>query len=334
MGMTAIGFNTRTPKPIGMLSDSYPDPLIRAADPVFREMLPRNTAVERIATGFYWTEGPVWFGDLRLLIWSDVAGDRMYHWDERSGDVSVFRQPSNNANGNVRDTRGRLITCQHGERRVVRTEYDGRLTVVADSYDGHRLNSPNDVTVAPDGALWFTDPVFGVLSDYEGHRAQPELPTGVYRIDPADGQLELMTAALRNPNGLAFSADGHTLYVVESSRDPFPAVVALPVEPGGRSVGDPRTVIEGVDGSPDGFAVDENGNLWCGWNGHHRTAHGVRVFTPGGELLGVIDLPEPCANVTFGGRGGSRLFMAAATSIYSLWTSVRALSGWSMEAAE
>ncbi|MCV2393741.1 SMP-30/gluconolactonase/LRE family protein [Actinotalea sp. M2MS4P-6] len=313
----------RGPDHIGALSDTYPDPRVRAVDPAFRAMVPRLTSVERIATGLRWAEGPVWFGDHRSLIWSDVAGDRMYRWDERTGAVSVFRQPSGNANGNVRDARGRLVTCEHGGRRVVRTEYDGTLTVLADSWDGKRLNSPNDVAVAPDGALWFTDPVFGIAGDYEGHRAEPELSTNVYRVDPVSGELTVVSDEFRNPNGLAFSPDGRTFYLVESSREPRPAIHAMAVGEDLRSVGEARVVIEGVDGEPDGFAVDESGNLWCGWIGTERSAHGVRVHAADGALLGVVDLPEPCANVVFGGRAASRLFMTAGMSVYSLATNVR-----------
>ncbi len=313
----------RGPDHIGPLSGTYPDPRIRAVDPAFGAMVPRSTSVERIATGCRWVEGPVWFGDHRALVWSDVADDRMYRWDERTGAVSVFREPSGHANGNVRDPQGRLITCEHGGRRVVRTEYDGTLTVLADSWQGKRLNSPNDVTVAPDGALWFTDPVFGILSDYEGHRAEPELTTNVYRIDPGSGELAVVSDRFRDPNGLEFSPDGRTLYLVESSRDPHPAIHAVPVGDDLRSLGEPRLLVEGVDGEPDGIALDEAGNLWCGWIGAEPSAHGVRVHAPDGSLLGVVDLPESCANLVFGGRARSRLFMTAGMSVYALWTAVR-----------
>lgn len=201
-------------------SPRYPDPAIEVVDPSFEPFRLYSAAVERIATGFRWAEGPVWFGDGRYLLWSDLPNNRMMKWEDSTGAVSVFRGPSNFANGNTRDRQGRLVTCEHGGRRVIRTEYDGSITVLADRYQGKRLNSPNDVVVKSDGSIWFTDPPFGILGNYEGHRAEPELPQNVYRIDPLSGLLEAVAEDIRGPNGLAFSPDERILYLVESRARP------------------------------------------------------------------------------------------------------------------
>jgi gluconolactonase len=195
-------------------SQRYPDPLVRSIDPSFDAYRLALAKVERIATGMRWAEGPVWFGDGRYLLWSDIPNNRIMRWDEPTGAVSVFRQPANNANGNTRDRQGRLITCEHDARRVSRTEYDGAVTTIADGYDGHPLNSPNDVVCRTDGSIWFTDPPFGILGYYEGRRAEPELPTNVYRWDPSTKKLAIAISDVDRPNGLAFSPDERTLYVV------------------------------------------------------------------------------------------------------------------------
>jgi len=174
----------------------YPDPAVQVLDPAYARLRVNNAAVERLATGFRWAEGPVWFGDLRALLWSDIPNNRIMRWDEETGDVTVFRKPSNNANGNTRDRQGRLVTCEHDSRRVTRTEYDGRITVVCDGYDGKHLNSPNDLVVKSDSSVWFTDPPFGVLGFYEGHKAPLELPTNVYRVDGRSGQASVVTGEI------------------------------------------------------------------------------------------------------------------------------------------
>ncbi|KQO62435.1 SMP-30/gluconolactonase/LRE family protein [Curtobacterium sp. Leaf261] len=318
----------------GPLSTVYPDPRIRTFDPRFASYVPFNAAVERLAGGCRWAEGPVWFGDHRQLVWSDIPNDRMLRWDEQTGTTSVFREPSGFANGNTRDHQGRLVTCEHGARRVTRTEHDGTITVLADragGASGPRLNSPNDVAIAPDGAVWFTDPRFGILSDYEGHRATPETHPDVYRIDPGSGAVSVVSSEFNDPNGLAFSPDGSLLYVVESTGAEGPdgranpAIWVLDVVANGTGLGRRRLLVDGVDGGPDGFRIDEHGNLWCGWNGYEPDAHGVRVFADDGTPLGAIDLPEPCANVTFGGRAGTRLFMAASMSLYAVHLTVRGI---------
>ncbi len=303
-------------------SERVPDPAVRVLDPRFERYVIGHAKVERLATGCRWAEGPVWFGDARCLVWSDIPNNRMLRWDEPTGVTSVWRQPSNFANGNTREPGGRLVTCEHGGRRVTRTEYDGSVTVLADAWDGRPLNSPNDVVVSRDGSVWFSDPAFGIGGDYEGHRATAELPTHLYRIDGSTGELSVAASGLRSPNGLAFSPDESRLYVVESHGVPHPDIVVFDVVDGALS--DPTVLVDAGEGTPDGLRVDEDGNLWCGWGMGEPGLDGVRVFAPDGTAIGHIDLPERCANVTFGGGPAlNRLFMAATTSIYSLHVNTR-----------
>ena len=305
----------------------YPDPAIEILDDSFLKYRVFSAAVERLATGFRWAEGPVWFGDQRQLIWSDIPNDRMMRWDEETGAVSVFRKPSNWSNGNTRDRQGRLVTCEHG-RRVTRTEYDGSVTVLADSFDGKRLNSPNDVVVKSDGSIWFTDPVFGILGNYEGRVASPELPQNVYRIDGETGELTVVAEDLRGPNGLAFSPDESVFYLVESRATPHRRILAYDVTEGGRLITNKRTFIDaGPGGTPDGFRVDVDGNLWCGWGMGSPELDGVMIFNPDGRLIGRIRLPERCANVCFGGPMRNRLFMAASQSVYALYVNTQGVAG-------
>ena len=301
----------------------YPDPAIRSLHPSFDRYHLRLTAVERLATGLRWAEGPVWFGDARHLLVSDIPNDRIVKWDEATGLLSEFRRPSGHANGNTRDRQGRLVTCEHGNRRVTRTEHDGAVTVLIDRFEGRRLNSPNDVVVSRDGAVWFTDPAFGLLSDYEGGRAEQELPLNLYRWDPVSGQAAVMDSEVVAPNGLAFSPDERVLYVVESRSVPR-HILAYDVVDGIR-LARRRVLIDAGVGTPDGFRVDEDGNLWCGWGMGTPELDGVRVFNPAGEPIGHIQLPERCANVCFGGRKRNRLFMAASQSIYSLYVNTRGI---------
>jgi len=299
-----------------------PDPAVHVLDERFAAYVIATAKVERLFTGCRWAEGPVWFGDQRSLFWSDVANDRILRWDEATGDTSVFRSPSGYANGNSRDRLGRLVTCEHGQRRVTRTEYGGDVTVLADRHDGRRLNSPNDITVHSDGSVWFSDPPFGILGDYEGYRAEPELPTNLYRIDGVTGETTVASGDLRSPNGLAFSPDESVLYVVESRSLPRRRIVAFDVVDGSL-VGGPRVFVDAEAGIPDGLRIDEDGNLWCGWSGGEGL-DGVRVYAPDATLIGAIDLPERCANVAFGGRSHNRLFMAASSSLYALYVNTRA----------
>jgi gluconolactonase len=299
----------------------YPDPAIEVLDPRFERLRLKSASVERLATGTRWAEGPVWFGDLRTLVWSDIPNDRMLRWDEETGAVGVFRKPSGYANGNTRDRQGRLVTCEHGARRVTRTEHDGTLTVIAERFQGKRLNSPNDVVVKSDGSIWFTDPTFGILSDYEGHRAAPELPTNVYRVDASSGALTVVAGDIALPNGLAFSPDEKILYIVECGVTPR-LIHAFDVLDGVR-LGASRVAVDAGPGTPDGLRCDVEGNLWCGWGMGTQELDGVRVFSPAGEPLGHIHLPERCANVCFGGAKGNRLFMAASHSLYALYVNTR-----------
>jgi gluconolactonase len=305
-------------------ADRFPDPAVRILDQRFADYVVVLAKVERLATGCRWSEGPVWLGDQRCLIWSDVPNDRLLRWDESSSQTTTFRHPSQFANGNARDQRGRLVTCEHGRRRVVRTEYDGSITVIADAFGGKPLNSPNDVTVARDGSVWFTDPAFGISGDYEGHRADPELPTNIYRVDSDSLEVDCVADDVRSPNGLAFSPDEKLLYVVQSRALPRRNIIVYDVSDG--ALTNQRVLIDAEDGIPDGMCIDEDGNLWCGWGMGTAELDGVRVFDPEGTTLGHISLPERCANVAFGGRFNNRLFMAAGTSLYALYVNTRGAS--------
>jgi len=307
-------------------SPRYPDPRVRVLDPAFARYKLPLAKVERLGTGFRWCEGPVWFGDFRFLLWSDIPNDRILRWDEESGAISVFRKPSHNANGNTRDRQGRLVTCEHDTRRVTRTEHDGTITVIADAYDGKPLNSPNDVVCKSDGSIWFTDPPFGVLGYYEGHVAKPELPTNVYRVDPDTGLLAVVAGDVDRPNGLAFSPDESRLYVVEAGVAPR-VVRAFEVTERGRKLVGSRTLIDAGPGTPDGLRVDVDGNLWMGWGMGEDGLDGVSVFAASGKPILRIDLPERCANLCFGGRYRNRLFMCGSTSLYSLYVNTQGVAG-------
>jgi gluconolactonase len=300
----------------------YPDAAIEVIDPRFERYRLKLARIERIASGLRWAEGPAWFGDLRTLLWSDIPNNRIMRWDEESGAVAVFRKPSNFANGHTRDRQGRLVSCEHGTRRVTRTEHDGSITVLAEGFGGKRLNSPNDVVVKSDGSIWFTDPSFGILGYYEGFKAAPELPTNVYRIDSATGEIAAVIEGLVNPNGLAFSPDERLLYVVECGAPPR-LIHAYDVDPSGQRLGKGRVLIDSGPGTPDGFRCDVDGNLWCGWGMGTEELDGVRIFSAAGEPLGHIHLPERCANVCFGGSRRNRLFMAASQSVYALYVNTQ-----------
>ena len=306
----------------------YPDPTIEILDPRFEKYRIFSAAVERLYTGCRWAEGPVWFGDGRYLLWSDIPNQRILKWEEETGRVSVYRKPTNFANGNTRDRQGRLVTCHHGGRCVTRTEYDGSITVLADQYQGKRLNSPNDVVVKSDGSIWFTDPVFGILGNYEGFQADPELSQNVYRLDPDSGELICLTDDVLGPNGLAFSPDEKILYVVESRGEPNRKLLAYDVSDDGKSITNKRVFIDaGPGGTPDGFRVDVDGNLWCGWGMGSAELDGVQVYAPDGDLIGRIALPERCANVCFGGAQRNRLFMAASQSLYAVYVNTQGVAG-------
>jgi len=306
---------------------SYPDPAIHTLDPAFARYRLASASVERLYTGCRWAEGPAWFGDGRYLLWSDIPNDRILRWDEATGTVGTFRGPSNNANGNTRDRQGRLVTCEHLARRVTRTEYDGSITVLADGWQGRRLNSPNDVVVRSDGSIWFTDPPYGILGYYEGERQAQEIATNnVYRVDPLTGVVSAVIETMARPNGLAFSPDESKLYVVESGTSPR-AIFVFDVVEGGTRVDNGRVLIDAGPGTPDGFRCDVDGNLWCGWGMGSAELDGVMIFNPQGVPIGRIALPERCANVCFGGRHRNRLFMAASHSLYALHVNTQGAAG-------
>lgn len=305
----------------------YPDPSVITLDPRFDKYRLPLAGVERLATGCRWCEGPVWFGDGRYLLWSDIPNNRIMRWEEETGQAMAFRAPSNFANGQTRDRQGRLITCEHGGRRITRTEYDGTITVLIDSYDGKRLNSPNDVIVKSDGSIWFSDPVFGILGNYEGYRSAPELAQNVYRLDPETGAADVVADGILGPNGLAFSPDEKILYIVESRGEPNRKILAYDVTPDGAGLSGRRVLIDAGPGTPDGLRIDVDGNLWCGWGMGDPELDGVVIFAPDGTPIGRIVLPERCANLCFGGRANSRLFMAASHSVYALYVNVAGVAG-------
>lgn len=305
----------------------YPDPNVITLDPRFDKYKLPLAAVERLATGCRWNEGPVWFGDARCLLWSDIPNNRIMRWDEGTGAVSAYREPSNFANGQTRDRVGRLITCEHGGRRVTRTEYDGAITVLIDSFEGKRLSSPNDVIVKSDGSIWFTDPPFGIMGNYEGHKAEPELGQNVYRFDPETGSTTVVADDILGPNGLAFSPDEQILYIVESRGVPNRKILAYDVGSDGQTIRNKRVLIDAGRGTPDGFRVDVDGNLWCGWGMGADDLDGVMIFAPDGTAIGRVALPERCANLCFGGRANSRIFMASSTSVYALYVNVAGVTG-------
>ncbi|CAN7729392.1 SMP-30/gluconolactonase/LRE family protein [Neorhizobium sp. LjRoot104] len=285
-------------------------------DETFRQMIVASAALEELYSDCRWAEGPVWFADLNCLIWSDIPNQRMLRWAPEGG-VSVFRSPSNFVNGNTRDRQGRLVSCEHGGRRVTRTEIDGSLTILADRYQGKRLNSPNDVVVGSDGSVWFTDPTYGIKSDYEGYRAEPEQDTrNVYRLDPVSGDLEAAVTDFGQPNGLAFSPDETKLYVADSASShdiKAPRHIRVFDVLDGRRLANDRIFCSLDNGLPDGFRVDVNGNVWT------SAGDGVHCFSPDGRLLGKILVPQTVANLTFGGPRRNRLFITATRSLYSIF---------------
>jgi gluconolactonase len=307
-------------------SRRYPEAAVEVLDPSFAKYRLPLASIEQLATGCRWAEGPVWFGDGRYLLWSDIPNNRIMKWEEETGAVSIFRKPSHNANGNTRDRQGRLVTCEHDARRVTRTEYDGAITVLMDRFEGKPLNSPNDIVVKSDGSVWFTDPPFGILGYYEGHRAKPELPTNVYRLDPGRGEATVVAGDVIAPNGLCFSPDEKLLYVVESRSTPR-HILAFDVSADGKRLANKRILIDaGPDGTPDGMRCDVDGNIWAGW-GMTAELDGVRIFNPEGRPIGHIHLPERCANLCFGGPHRNRLMMAASHSIYSLYVNIEGALG-------
>jgi gluconolactonase len=280
-------------------------------DPLFGTYILGNAPVKQLATGFDWVEGPVWFGDAGCLLFSDIPNNRIVRWTPGEG-ISTYRTPSNYANGHTRDRQGRLVSCEHGTRRVTRTEWDGQVTVIADSYQGKRLNSPNDVVVHSDGSIWFTDPHYGIMTDYEGFRAEQELPCHVYRVDP-DGTIAAVLTDFNGPNGLCFSPDETRLYVADTGRmhQPDPQHIRMFAVDGQRLTG--GAVFHKIEpGCADGIRVDTDGNLWS------SARDGVHCVAPDGHLMGRILVPEVVSNLCFGGRAKQQLFITASTSLYAV----------------
>ena len=301
---------------------AYPDPALETIDARFEKYKVANAAVERLYTGTRWAEGPVWFGDGRYLLFSDIPNNRILRWLEDTGEISVFRSPSNYTNGNTRDRQGRLLSCEHDARRVTRTELDGAITILIDSFQGKKLNAPNDIAVDSNGAIWFTDPGYGIMSNYEGHKATFELPANVYRLDPKTREATVVLSDLNKPNGICFSPDEKRLYIVDTG-EPKHAGDARPIwvydVENGTRLKNGRIFANLAPGSSDGIRCDVDGNVWsaAGWAG--EGFNGVHVFAPDGALIGKIHLPETCANLCFGGAKKNRLFMAASQSLYSVY---------------
>jgi gluconolactonase len=286
-------------------------------DPRFKFMTVGSAGVDVLYEGCRWAEGPVWFADLNCLIWSDIPNNRMLRYVP-DGTVDVFRSNSNNSNGNTRDRQGRLVTCEHGARRVTRTEHDGAITVLADSFRGKRLNSPNDVVVKSDSSIWFTDPPYGIMSDYEGNKSEQEQEScNVYRIDPKSGKISVVCADFVRPNGLAFSPDEKILYIADSARSHDPEgpnhIRAFKVQENGTLKGGKVFATLDPGGLPDGIRLDTDGNVWS------SALDGVRVFAKDGTPLGRIKLPQAVSNLTFGGPKRNRLFITSTHALYSVY---------------
>jgi len=293
---------------------------VESHDPRFDGLVPFNAELELLAEGFRWLEGPVWFGDHRCLLFDDIPNSRTLRWSEQHG-VSVFRADSDFANGQTRDREGRLISCHHRSRCLTRLEHDGTTTTLASHARGHRLNAPNDVVVKRDGSIWFSDPLYGLLNDYEGGRQHSEQQPALYRLDPASGEVQAMATDFDGPNGLAFSPDERLLYVAESGApgvaEPRQVIRVFEVAGDGRSLRGGGDFHKISPGWADGFRVDEQGNLWCG------AADGVHCIAPDGTLLGKVLVPKRVSNLCFGDRFGSRLFLCASTALYALFTNTR-----------
>jgi gluconolactonase len=302
------------------MASTHPSPCTESYDPRFEQLVLFNAELELLAEGFRWLEGPVWFGDHQCLLFNDIPNNRTLRWSEQLG-VSVFREPSHYANGQTRDPQGRLIQCHHQSRSLTRLEHDGSTTTLVSQAGGHRLNAPNDVVVKRDGSIWFSDPLYGLLNDYEGGRQHSEQPPALYRLEPLSGVVQAMATDFDGPNGLAFSPDESLLYVAESGgagvADPRQYIRRFQVSADGRSLSGGELFHKISSGWADGFRVDEHGNLWCG------AADGVHVVAPDGTLLGKVLVPRRVSNLCFGDRHHSRLFLCASTALYSLFTNTR-----------
>jgi gluconolactonase len=293
----------------------YPDPDIVALDPRFRRYIVNNTVIRRLHFGTLWAEGPAWNGVGRYLVWSDIPNNVQMRWIEEDGRVTTFRSPSGYSNGNTFDHEGRQLSCEHGGRRVVRYEGNGTVTVIADKFQGKRLNSPNDAAVHPDGSVWFTDPIYGIRGNYEGFKAEQELPVAVYRVDPKTAQVDKVSDEIGGPNGICFSPDYKKLYVADTG---MPREIKM-WDVDGRTLRNGTRFVQldvpgtGAPSFADGIRCDAEGNVWAG------ARPGVQVIASTGERIGMIRLPETCANVCFGGTRRNRLFMTASQSLYAVY---------------
>ncbi|MCZ8108372.1 MAG: SMP-30/gluconolactonase/LRE family protein [Burkholderiales bacterium] len=315
-------FTDKPNAPQPAYADIHPTPF-EILDKRAKGLFNGTAKLERLFVGCRWAEGPAWFAGGRYLLWSDIPNNRIMRWDETDGSTSVFRQPSNNTNGHTVDRQGRLVSCEHLGRRVTRTEHDGSITVLADRWKGKRLNSPNDVVVKSDGSIWFTDPAYGIDWDYEGERAESEIGAcNVYRIDPSSGEVTVVIDDMVRPNGIAFSVDETKLYVADtgaSHKENGPRHIRVydVAGKGGTKTKGGKLFAECTAGLFDGFRLDEDGRIWT------SAADGVHLYHPDGTMIAKVHVPEVVANVCFGGRHRSRLFICGTTSLYSLFTLVR-----------
>jgi gluconolactonase len=302
----------------------YPDPNVQVLDPRFRKYIAGTTLLRRLWTGAEWTEGPVWFGDLHCVIFSDIPNNRMMRYDSLSGETTLFRSPSNFANGNTRDRQGRLVTCEHAARRVTRTEYGGSITVLANNYQGKKLNSPNGVVVKSDDSIWFTDPGYGTGGDHEGHREPSELPHNVYRIDGKNGQITVVADDFDQPNGLCFSPDEKKFYIADTGKTKV--IRVFDVTDDGKLINGKmfHDFGDAQGGLSDDIRCDEDGNVWSagGWSAN-PLFNGVAVLAPDGDVIGRIVLPETGSNLCFGGHDHNRLFITGGTSLYAVDVNTR-----------